>query len=72
MSDSVTPWTVACLAPLSLGFARKECWSGLPFPTSGDLPNPGIEPTSLISSALASGFFITAPCDRVVSNSPAS
>ena len=36
--------TVACLAPLSMGFSRQECWSGLPFPSSGDLPNPGIEP----------------------------
>ena len=41
-----TPWTVACQAPLSMGFPRQECWSGLPFPSPGDLPNPGIEPTS--------------------------
>ena len=39
-----TPWTVAYQAPLSMGFSRKECWSGLPFPSPGDLPNPGIEP----------------------------
>ena len=37
------PWTVACQAPLSMGFSRQEYWSGLPFPSPGDLPNPGIE-----------------------------
>ena len=41
-----TPWTVACQAPLSMGFPRQEYWSGVPFPSPGDLPNPGIEPTS--------------------------
>ena len=41
-----TPWTVARQAPLSMGFSRQEYWSGLPFPPPGDLPNPGIEPTS--------------------------
>ena len=41
-----TPWTVAHQAPLSMGFSRQECWSGLPFPSPGDLPNPGIEPRS--------------------------
>ena len=45
-SDSATPWTVAHQAPLSMGFSRQECWSGLPFPTPWDLPNPGIEPGS--------------------------
>ena len=40
----VTPWTVAYQAPLSMGFSRQEYWSGLPFPSPGDLPNPGIEP----------------------------
>ena len=40
----VTPWTVAHQAPLSVGFSRQEYWSGLPFPSPGDLPNPGIEP----------------------------
>ena len=39
-----TPWTVAYRAPLSMGFSRKEHWGGLPFPCSGDLPNPGIGP----------------------------
>ena len=42
-----TPYTVACQAPLSMGFSRPEYWSGLPFPSAGDLPDPGIEPTSL-------------------------
>ena len=40
------PWTVAHQAPLSMGFSRQEYWSGLPFPSPGDLPNPGIEPRS--------------------------
>ena len=39
-----TPWTVACQAPPSMGFSRQEYWSGLTFPSPGDLPNPGIEP----------------------------
>ena len=42
----VTPWTVACQAPLSMGFFRQEYWSGLPFPSPGDLSDPGIEPRS--------------------------
>ena len=42
----VTPWTVAYQAPPSMGFSRQEYWSGLPFPSSGDLPDPGIEPGS--------------------------
>ena len=52
----VTPWTVARQAPLSMGFSRQEYWSGLPFPSPGDLPNPGIEPGSpaLQADALSS------------------
>ena len=46
MSDSVTPWTLASQAPLSVGFSRQEYWSGLPFLSPGDLPDPGIEPRS--------------------------
>ena len=42
----VTPWTVACQPPLSMEFSRQEYWSGLPFPSPGDLPDPGIEPGS--------------------------
>ena len=41
-----TLWTVACQAPLSIGFSGQEDWSGLPFPSPGDLPDPGIEPRS--------------------------
>ena len=41
-----TPWTVAYEASQSMGFSRQECWSGLPFPSPGDLPNPGNEPGS--------------------------
>ena len=59
---SVTPWTVVPhQAPLSLGVPRQECWSGLPFPPPGYLPNPGIEPES---SALAGGFFTTQPLGK--------
>ena len=58
MSDSGTPWTVACQAPLSMGFPRQEYWSGLPFASPGDLPNPG---TELPIPALAGGFFTTEP-----------
>ena len=46
-------------APLSMGFSRQEYWSELPFPSPEDLPDPGIKPTSLISPALAGGFFTT-------------
>ena len=46
MSDSATPWPVALQAPLSMGFSRKEYWSGLPFSSPGDLSEPGIEPAS--------------------------
>ena len=53
MFDSVTPWTVAHQAPLSMGFPRQEYWSGLPFPTPVDLPNSRIKPASLTSPALA-------------------
>ena len=42
----VTPWTVAYQAPPSMGFSRQECWSGLPFPSPGDLPDPGVKPGS--------------------------
>ena len=53
-----TPWTLACQASLSMGFPRQEYWSGLPFPSPGYLPNPGIEP---MSPALAGGFFTAEP-----------
>ena len=57
----VTPWTVACQVPLSMEFSRQEYWSGLPFPTPGHLPDPGIELTSLAYAALIGGFFTTVP-----------
>ena len=53
----VTPWTVACHVSLSVGFSRQEYWSMLPCPPAGDLPDPGVEPVSLVSPALAGGFF---------------
>ena len=56
-----TPWTIACQAPLSHGIYRQECWSVLPFPAPGDLPNPGLEPMSPKSPALADGFLTTEP-----------
>ena len=55
----VTLWTVACQAPLSTGFYRQEKWSGLPCPPLGDLPNPGMEASTLTSPALAGWFFTT-------------
>ena len=54
-----TSWTVAYQAPLSTGFPRQEYWSRMPFPTPADLPNPGIEPMSLESPALADRYFTT-------------
>ena len=54
-----TPQTVAHQAPLFMGFSRQEYWSGLPCPPPGDLPDPGIEPASLMSPALAGRFFTT-------------
>ena len=54
-----TLWTVACQAPLSVGFSRQEYWSGLPCPPSGDLPDPEIEPMSFTSPGSAGGFFTT-------------
>ena len=60
MSDSfVTPWTVARQAPLSMEFPRQAHYSGLPFHSPGDLPDPGIELMAPASPTLASGFFTT-------------
>ena len=55
----VTLWTIAHQVPLSMGFSRQEYRSGLPCSPPGNLPNPGIKPTSLESPALAGGFFTT-------------
>ena len=57
----MTPWTVARQFPLSMGFSRQEYWSGLPFPPSGDLPDPGIKRVTPVSLVLAGRFFTTAP-----------
>ena len=54
-----TLWTAAQQAPLSMGFSSQEHWSGLPFPSPGDLPDPGIEPMTLLFPALAGRFFTT-------------
>ena len=51
--------TIACLAPLPMGFSRQDYWNGLPCPPPGDLPDPGIKPGSLTSPALAGGLFTT-------------
>ena len=51
-------------APLSMEFSRQEYWCGLPFPTPGDLPDPGIEPASLVSAALAGRFFTAGPLGK--------
>ena len=56
-----TPWTVALQAPLSMEFSRQKYWSGLPFPSPENLPDPGIEPTS---PALTAGFFTTEPAGK--------
>ena len=58
-----TPWTVAHQAPLSMGFFRQEYWSGLPFPSPGDLPDPGVESASPV---LAGGFFTTEPLGKAM------
>ena len=54
-----TPWTEVCQAPLSMEFSRQEYWSRVPFPSLGYLPDPGVEPSSLVSPALAGGLFTT-------------
>ena len=57
----VTPWTAACQTPLSMESSRQECWSELPFPPPGELPDPGIDLVSPASPALAASFFTTEP-----------
>ena len=52
--------------PLSMEFSRQEYWSGLPFPSPGDVPDSGVEPMSLMSSSLAEGFFTTVPPGKQV------
>ena len=57
LSNFVTPWTVAHLALPFTGFPRRKYWTGLPFPSPGDLPDPGIKLTSTGSPAMAGRFF---------------
>ena len=59
-----TPWTVTHQVPLSMGFSRLEYWRSLPFPSPGDFPDPGIEPTLLMSPALAGTFFTTSATEE--------
>ena len=64
-----TIWTVAYQAPLSMGFSKKEYWSGLPCPPTGDLPDPGMKPTSLMSPTLADGLeWFAMPFSGIFSN----
>ena len=62
---TVTPRTVAHQAPLSIGFPRQECWSGLPCPLPGDLPDPGIKPESPVSPALQVDSLSTEPLGKL-------
>ena len=62
---SVTSWTIACQAPLSMEISRQEDWSGLPFPTPGNLPDPRIKPGTL---ALQADFLLSEPPDTDVLN----
>ena len=62
----VTPWTVACQAPLSMVFSRQEYWSELPCPPPGDLPDAAIKPPSLMSPALQVGSLPLVPPGRPV------
>ena len=69
-----TPWTIAYQVPLSMGFPRREYWSGLPFPSPGDPPYPGIKfvsPALQVVSCMGGRFFTTEPADITVNyNSP--
>ena len=64
VSNSVSPWTAAHQVPLSVGFSRQEYWNGLPFPSPGDLPQPGIEPGS---PALQVDFLPSKPPGKSIS-----
>ena len=63
-----TSWTIVCQAHVSIGFSWQEYWSGLPFPSPGDLPGPGMKPTSPVSPALAGEFFTTEPPGKPMEN----
>jgi len=58
VSDSATPWTIACQTPLSMEFSRQKYWRGLPFPSAGDLLNPGIKARS---PALQTNYLLSGP-----------
>ena len=60
-----TPWNVACQAPLSTGFPRQESWSGLPFPSPGDLPDPGSEPPTDTKILGCSSLLFNCPIQRI-------
>ena len=64
----VTLWTALGQAPLSMEYSRQEYWNGLPFPTPGDPPNPGIEPESTEAPVLAGRFFTTEPPRKPLSS----
>ena len=64
VSDSAIPWTLACQAPSSMGFFRREYWSGLPFPSPGDLPDPRMEPESPVSPILQVDSLPTEPLGK--------
>ena len=65
-----TPWTAAHQAPPSMAFPRQEYWRGLPCPPPGDLPDQGIEPTSLMSPTVADGFFTIAAAAKLLQSCP--
>ena len=66
MPNSLGPrWTVAHQVPLSMGFSRQEYWSGLSFPSPGDLHHPEVEPESIMSPVLADRFFKLAPAGKL-------
>ena len=68
VSDTfVIPWPEACQAPLSMGFSRQEHWSGMLFPSPGDLHNPGIKPETPVSSALQVDSLPTEPSEKLFS-----
>ena len=62
-SSFATPSSIACQAALSIEFSKQEYWSGLPFSSPGGLPHSGIKPVSLVSPALAGGFFTMMPSE---------
>ena len=61
VSNSATPWNMTCQTPLPVEFFRQEYWSGLPYPSPGHLPNPGIEPEFLASPVVTGRFFTAEP-----------